>query len=405
MDSIFGVENFKNEIIWKRQTAHSDARRRFGRVGDRILFYSKTPNYKFNRLGTELKKSQIRSKYIYPDENGRKFSLGDLNPPHGRGPVYEFHGITRPWRFTKEKMLQLEREGRIYTEWKVPRIKRYLDESKIKEGAVIQEIWDDIYPINSQAKERLGYPTQKPLALLERIIKTCSNEGDLILDPFCGCGTAVAAAEKLHRKWIGIDITYLAINLVKGRFSEMFIYTKVGEQGKPEDIEGAIALSKDRYQFQWWALSLINARPVGSTYANPDEGKKGADQGYDGWLRFGDGSEGHTERILVQVKSGNVGVQLLRDFRDVVITGQKAAIGIFITLRNPTLDMIKLVRGTDPYISPRWNHEYPRVQILTIGDLLDPKGKRPDIPPTMSSYTKAEFTSRTNDYYNKKLFE
>jgi site-specific DNA-methyltransferase (adenine-specific) len=222
-----------------------------------------------------------------------------------------------------------------------------------------------------------------------------------LLDPFCGCGTAIVTAEKLRRHWVGIDITYLAINLVKGRLSDMFPYTKVDLQGQPVDVAGAIALSKDPYQFQWWVLTLINAKPVGSTVVNPREGKKGADQGYDGYIRFADGPEGNVEKVLVQVKSGHVGVQLIRDFRDVVITGQKAALGIFITLQEPTADMIKEVKRTDPYVSPNWGREYPKIQILTIEELL--QDKRPEIPPTLPSFIKADLSRRPPNHNVSKL--
>jgi site-specific DNA-methyltransferase (adenine-specific) len=340
MDSIFGVRNFRNEITWKRQTSHSDAKR-FGKISDRILFYSKTNDYKFNRYGIPFKDTYMSSKFK-TDKDGRKFTIGDLNPPGGRGPIYEFHGITRPWRYTKEKMMLLEKQGRVFTEWKVPRIKRYLDELEAKRGgAAVHELWDDISPINSQAKERLGFQTQKPIALLERIIKSCSDDGDLVLDPFCGCGTAIVAAEKLRRQWIGIDVTMLAINLVKRRLNDMFTDLKIRIDGEPTDMQSALDFAnRDRYEFQHWALLRIGARPVGSTVSDPNKVKKGADEGYDGWLRFQDGYEGNVERILIQVKSGHVGVVDIRHFRDVINT-KGAAMGVFITLQEPTRDMIE----------------------------------------------------------------
>jgi site-specific DNA-methyltransferase (adenine-specific) len=402
MDAVFGVENFRNEIVWKRFNFHADARR-FGRVSDRILFYTKSGDYKFNRQYAPYKKEYIQAKFTHKDEDGRVFRLSDLNPPGGRGPVYEFHGITRPWRITKDKMLQLEADGRIYSESKVPQLKRYLDELEERGGAAVHEIWDDISVVNSQADERMGFQTQKPVQLLERIIKASSDEGDIILDPFCGCGTSVIAAEKLHRKWIGIDITYLSINLIKNRINDTYPNVKFKVEGEPSDLGAARELAsteEGRYQFQWWALSLIGARPVGSTLTKPSVGRKGADEGVDGWLRFADVSEGHVEKIVVQVKSGHVNVNHIRELRD-TINRQKAAMGIFLTLEEPTSEMIKEVKATDPYKSPIWNTEYPKIQILTIEQLL--KGEKPNIPPISNMFKEAPEIKREKDLIQKKF--
>lgn len=386
LDGVFGPENFRNEIIWKRFNFHADAKR-FGRVADRLLFYSKTGDYKFKRQMAPYKKAYIDSKFTHVDENGRRFRLSDLNPPAERGPVYEFHGVKRAWRFTQEKMLQLEKEGKIYAKSKVPQLKRYLDELEARGGGAVHEIWDDIPAVNSMAKERMGYQTQKPIQLLERIINASSDEGDWVLDPFCGCGTTVIASEKMHRHWIGIDITFLAINLVKGRLKDHFPTAIYAVEGEPRDLESARELAKNRYQFQWWALYKIDARPVGSTETKPREGKKGADEGVDGWLRFVDKAEGHYEKIVVQVKSGHVGVKDIRELRD-VIGKQKAAMGILLTLEEPTSEMNKEVVSTDPYVSPLWKHEFPKIQILTIEQLL--KGERPKTPPTVSLFQEAQ---------------
>ena len=213
MDAVFGRDNFRNEIIWKRFNFHADARR-FGKVSDSLLFYAKTDRYVFNRQRTPYSKEYIDSKFMQVDKDGRRFQLDNLNPPGGRGPVYEFHGVTKAWRYTEENMHALEREGRIYTKSRVPRLKRYLDE---QEGQAVHNMWVDISSINSQAKERTGYPTQKPLALLDRIIKASSNEGDVVLDPFCGCATTCIAAERLDRQWIGIDLSPMAVKLVEQR--------------------------------------------------------------------------------------------------------------------------------------------------------------------------------------------
>lgn len=398
LDSVFGVENFRNEIVWRRIEAHSDAKR-FGKVSDRILFYSKTEKYKFNRQTVPHKKDYLATKYTHSDKDGRSYRLDNLNPPGGRGPVYEFHGLTRPWRFTKEKMLALEKEGRIYTKSRVPQYKRYFEELKTRGGEVVAEVWDDIAPINSQAKERLGFQTQKPEALLERIIRTGTDEGDWVLDPFCGCGTAVEVSEKLSRHWVGIDVTYLAINIIKNRMHGSFPHAKFEIEGEPQDLEAAKELANDRYQFQWWALMRIGARPVGSI-SGQREGRKGADEGVDGWMRFTDGS-GSIHKIVVQVKSGHVGVKDIRELRDVV-SRQNASLGIFITLEEPTSEMVKEIKATESFKHPTWQHEYPKLQILTVEDLL--KGKMPDIPPTIGPFQEAPVAKKVPEGKDEKLF-
>ena len=213
MDSVFGARNYRNEIVWKRFNFHADAKR-FGRVSDTILFYTKSDQYQFNPQRAPFSKEYVESKFRHRDKDGRLFRLSDLNPPGGRGPVYEYHGVTKAWRYTEDKMKELEQQGRIYTNSKIAQLKRYLDEL---EGQAVHNIWIDVSPINPRAKERLGYPTQKPIALLERIIKASSNEGDMVLDPFCGCATACVAAENLGRKWVGIDLSPKAIELVNVR--------------------------------------------------------------------------------------------------------------------------------------------------------------------------------------------
>ena len=213
MDAIFGNQRYRNEIIWKRFNFHADAKR-FGVISDRILFYSAGDSFRFNRVRVPYSKQYIESKFTHRDRDGRRFRLSDLNPPSGRGPVYDFHGVIRAWRLTEEKMRLLDLEGRIYTDSTVPQLKRYLDEMP---GQAVADIWTDVPAINSQAKERTGYPTQKPLALLERIIAASSNPDDVVLDPFCGCATALIAAEKMTRRWVGIDISPLAVKLVRAR--------------------------------------------------------------------------------------------------------------------------------------------------------------------------------------------
>jgi site-specific DNA-methyltransferase (adenine-specific) len=259
----------------------------------------------------------------------------------------------------------------------VPREIRYLDESS---GAPLGTVWIDIPPINSQAKERLGYPTQKPEALLERIVTASSNEGDTVLDPFCGCGTAIAAAQKLNRRWIGIDITYLAISLIKNRLKTAFgdgiekTYSVIGEPVSLPDAESLA--QQDPYQFQWWALGLVEARPV--------EQKKGADQGIDGRLYFHDDrASGQTKQIIFSVKAGHTNVSHVRDLRG-VIEREKAQMGVLIAMEEPTKPMRSEAAGAGFYDSP-WGTKHPRLQIRTIEELLTGKGV--DRPPHQGNVT------------------
>ncbi len=370
LDAVLGPRNFRNEIVWQRFTFHADAKR-FGRVTDRIVFYTKTRDFTFNQLRVPYSKEYVASKFRYVDERGR-FRLDNLNPPGGRGPVYEFHGVTRAWRFTEEKMRQLEAEGRIYTKSRVAQLKRYLHELP---GQAVHSLWNDISPINPRAKERLGYPTQKPEALLERIIKASSNEGDVVLDPFCGCGTAVVVAERLHRCWIGMDITHLAVTLMKHRlrdaFSDDVSFKVIGE---PVSLPDAKTLARqDRFQFELWALGLVGARPTSK--------KRGADKGIDGRLYFHDERKGKTKQVIISVKSGHVSVSQVRDLRGVV-EREKAQIGVFITLEEPTKPMRSEAASAGFYESPGWGKKYPRIQILTVAELLE--GAQIQYPPRTS---------------------
>jgi site-specific DNA-methyltransferase (adenine-specific) len=263
----------------------------------------------------------------------------------------------------------------------VPQYKRYLDEMP---GVPMQNLWDDIFPINSQAQERLGYPTQKPEALLERVITAASNEGDVVLDPFCGCGTAIAVAERLKRRWIGIDVTYLAINLVQRRLKDTFAQnlSPFEIHGAPTDVEGAVALKNlDPHQFEWWAVDLVDARPA-------KDRKKGADSGVDGYINFFDDKSGQAKKLIVQVKSGHTGVHHVRDLKG-TMEREKAAIGALILLEEPTAPMLKEASATGFYQPPELPGCFPRVQIRTITELLS--GKKLDYPQfRVETFQKAE---------------
>jgi site-specific DNA-methyltransferase (adenine-specific) len=290
-------------------------------------------------------------------------------------------------------MEQAKRDGKLYFPKGgsgIPREKRYLDE---QEGIPLQDIWYDI-PFTGRT-ERLGYPTQKPLALLERIIQASSNEGDTVLDPFCGCGTAIAAAQQLNRRWIGIDITHLAVALVKYRLEQMFPGISFAVVGEPQDSGAARHLAEsDRHQFEWWALSLVRARPAKGEVGSK-KGKKGADKGVDGVINFIDDTSGKPKRAIVQVKSGKV---KSGDIRDLVgtIDREKAQIGVFLTLQPPTRDMQTEAASAGFYHSPGWKQDYPRIQILTIEELL--QGTQVKMPPPFGTFKQAQrATTRLGD--------
>ena len=391
LDTIFGFQNFRNEIIWKRTSAHNDRAQgnvlHLGRIHDVIFFYTKSNNSTRNDVFTPYSEEYLKTTYRYKDEKGRRYRLGDLTGPGGAAkgnPAYEFLGVTRYWRYSREKMEELYREGRIIQTkpGRVPAYKRYLDEMS---GIPIQDVWDDIPPLQFSSAERLGYPTQKPQSLLDRIIETSSNPGDIVLDPFCGCGTAIASAQALSRQWIGIDITHLAIALIKYRLEDSFPGIQFEIKGEPESVSSARYLAEhDRHQFEWWALSLIRARPG---QPDGDRGKKGADRGIDGIINFIDDSSGKPQKAIVQVKSGHVSSAQIRDLVGTMNRTQ-APIGIFISLEEPTKPMLKEAAEVGFYHSKLWDKDYPRLQIFTIEELL--KGKEPQLPPSNVSFQKAQ---------------
>jgi site-specific DNA-methyltransferase (adenine-specific) len=379
MDAVFGPERFLNEIIWQRTTSKGLMTRRLSRNHDVILSYQLGDNATWN-LDETFKPYDIdnlddktESKYRLRDADGRLYQLDNLINPNPDRPnlTYEFLGVTKVWRWTKARMEEAYRKGLVVQPGpgKVPRLKRYLDEQR---GKPFGDVWTDIFPINSQAAERLGYPTQKPQSLLERIIRMSSNDGDLVLDPFCGCGTTIAAAQRLNRQWIGIDITFLAMTLMKERLRDAF-----GESGQfkvvgePVSVPDAAALAaSEPYQFQWWALGLVGARPV--------EGKKGADKGIDGKIVFKADAAGKFETVILSVKAGHVTANHVRDLRGVV-EREKAAIGVLISMEDPTKPMQTEAVTAGFHESPMWNRKYPKIQLLTVADLLD--GKKIDMPP------------------------
>jgi site-specific DNA-methyltransferase (adenine-specific) len=392
LDGIFNPRFFRNEVIWQRTSAHNDPSR-YGRIHDVLLFYTKSDTFTWNPQYTTPDEKFFSAHDFEKDDQGKLYRKRDLTAPShagGSSGQYDWKGKRPPtgrmWSYVQDKMEQLEADGRIvYTKTGMPRLKIYLEDLK---GTPLQDVWaDPDLWLNSAAKERLGYPTQKPLALLEHIINTSSNPGDVVLDPFCGCGTAVAAAQKLGRRWVGIDITHLAIALQKYRMEQMYPGMTVQVIGDPKDIGAAHQLANDgRYQFQWWALSLVRARPVGGD-AGSKVGKKGSDKGIDGVINFVDDAGGKPKRTLVQVKSGKV---KSGDIRDLVGTVQRegAQLGVFITLEEPSRDMRTEATSAGFYESPGWGKRYPKVQILTIAELL--RGVDVQMPPPFGTFKAAQ---------------
>jgi DNA modification methylase len=331
MDATFGVMNFRNEIIWHKNSG-GIGRTAYSKRHDTILFYSKSEGYYYDGKAIGELREQDKGTfggYFGVDANGREYR-------------------------------EVRKKGKVY--------KYYMDEPRNPE-----DVWEVSQIPERDKTERLGYPTQKPEALLERIIKASSNEGDLVLDPFCGCGTTIAVAQRLNRRWIGIDITHLAVTLIKHRlrdaFGDQVSYKVIGE---PVSLPDAETLAKqDPYQFQWWALGLVGARPV--------EQKKGADKGIDGRLYFHDeGEGGKTKQVVLSVKAGHTGVAHIRDLRG-VIERENAEIGVLITMEEPTQPMRTEAANAGFYHSPGWNKNYPKLQILSVSDLL--AGRGIDMPP------------------------
>jgi len=384
MDAVFRPDNFINEIIWERSQTRSSISRSFRRAHDVILFYSRSDDHKFNMQYRPLSDASMNlydhedagGKYqgvpllVSGKRNGKTGAVWRGIDPNVRGKA-GMHWVTIP-----ANLDEYEKKGLILWPDKkdgTPRLKYYLHQSP---GVPLNDIWDDVPLISSSAAESLGYPTQKPEALLERIIRSGSDEGDVVLDPFCGCGTAVAASQRLDRRWLGIDVTHLAVNLIKVRLRDAFgekvadTYRVVGE---PEDLAGAQSLADDdKYQFQYWALGLVGARP------HQSQQKKGADKGIDGRLWLTD-TAGEVKPVIISVKGGHVTVSQVRDLRGVV-EREDAAIGVFICIEEPTSPMRREAADAGFFESKTLaKSKHPRLQILTIEQLLN--GGRIDMPP------------------------
>jgi len=350
LDSIFGPKSFRNEIIWKRTpfSGSSKARaKQLPKSHDVIFFYSKGNQWTWNAPTVP-----------YSEKYLKRFKWSDDRGCYRKTLLKTYSEKTLEFLKKENRLIEPERPGAQYS------YKQYLDESSGERQ--LDDIWTDINMINPVARERLGYPTQKPESLLERIIGASSNEGDVILDPFCGCGTTISVAERLKRRWIGIDITYLAISLMKTRLSDTFPDDLAPFEiiGDPKDLSGARALAaENRFQFEWWAVGKVGAYPA-------QDKRKGPDSGIDGIIKFFDDKSGKPKRIIVQVKSGKVHVSHVRDLIGVV-KREKAEIGVFITSFLPT-DPMKVEAVKEGFYAPKHfpKEKFPRIQILSVEDIL-----------------------------------
>ena len=385
LDGVFGAANFRTEIVWKRTFAHGNVGRTYGDVTDTIFFYTKSDTYTWNQQYKQIDAARATSKYPNVDSDGRRWQSVTLRNPGVRPnlhyPYTATNGITyhphpNGWSCNLARMQRYDDEGRLHFPTKeggALRLKMYEDESK---GERFQSLWEDIPPLSANAQERLGYPTQKPLALLERIVATSSNPDDLVLDPFCGCGTAIHAAEKLKRRWLGIDITHLAIGLIERRLKEAFPSIQYDVVGEPKGKDDAERLAEtEPHQFQYWITQKIGGQPY-------QGGRKGADRGIDGYIYFTRTDAMHgkstTEAAIISVKAGrNVGVAMVRDLKG-VMEREKAELGIFVCVVNPSREMEREAAAAGVYVDPGTGQTFPKLQIFTLAELF--QGRLPKVP-------------------------
>ncbi|TFC84498.1 DNA methyltransferase [Cryobacterium sp. TMT3-29-2] len=388
LDSIFDPRNFRNEIIWKRATTvkgnFGQGQKAFGANTDTILYYQKTKDAKYNQLFTAYSDEYVKTAYKYVEPGtDRRYRLISMIGPGGAAkgnPQYEVLGVTRYWRYSKKKMSDLiDADMVVQTKpGTVPNRKLYLDEGK---GVPVQSLWDDIPNLQAASAEALGYPTQKPLSLLRRIIETATDVDDVILDPFCGCGTAVDAAQALDRKWVGIDITYIAVDLIEKRLQHTYgdaIKNEYTVAGIPKDSAAAQALFlKNPFDFERWAVSQVGAQP---------NAKQVGDKGIDGVARFPIDSK-TTGRVLVSVKGGKtINPSMARDLEG-TLAQQKAELGVLIVQSPVTKGIQEVADKSGSYKHPNTGQSYPRIQVITVAELL--AGKLPNMPGTYLPYIAA----------------
>ena len=386
MDGIFGHQNFRNEIIWKRTTAHNTTSRRYGDITDTLLFYTKSDNYYFKPARTERGDEYIADFYRHIEKDGRRYRLHQVerNAALGIRPnlIYKYKDYTPEygWMMERPKLEALDAEGKLYwSKNKRPQRKIYLDEVELPR---IGNLWDDISPVQAQADERLGYPTQKPIALLKRIIEASSKEGDVVFDPFCGCGTAVYAAHLLNRKWIGCDIAILSIRMVRDVLLKRYGLEEAKNYvmaGIPRSVEAAHELfNHDPRQFQHWAVEISGG------FASA---KFSGDRGIDGRIHF-ETNEGLKNMVLSVKGGGKPTLVWMRELGGVVQREEGTMMGGLICLENPTKGMLE--EESTGGIYTYQGREYHRLQIRTVKDLLD--GKWFDTPSTVRTLGKSSQT-------------
>jgi len=388
LDAIFGPELNRNEIIWKRATSvkgnFGQGQKALGSNTDTLLYYARARTAKFHQVFTDYTEEYLQKMYRYVEPDGRRYRLISMIGPGGAAkgnPEYEVMGVKRFWRYSRERMQELIDAGMVIQTkaGNVPQRKLYLDEGK---GVAIQSLWTDIPNLQASTAENLGYPTQKPLALLERIIEITTDEGDVVLDPFCGCGTAVDAAHKMKRQWLGIDITYIAVDLIEKRLQHTYGKEIAGRYevlGIPRDHAAALALfSRSPFDFERWAVSLVGGQP---------NQKQVGDKGIDGVARSPLNARGSVGQVLISVKGGTqLNPAMVRDLGGTVTT-QKAEMGVLITNKQPARGMIDEANHAGSYQHPHYGKPFPRIQMITVDELLS--GKRPQTPPTMLPYIQA----------------
>ncbi len=370
MDAIFDRRNFRNEIVWNR-SAENLSRKKWRRASETLFYYTKGKTWTWNPQYDPLNPRQVERDYRFEDERGRYTTTSCTNNAHRPNMVYEFHGNVRQWRYSKETMLKYEREGLlVFNDKGIPRRKRYLADVP---GRLMTNVWSDINVLTANQRERLGYPTQKPLALLNRIIEASSNEGDIVLDPFCGCGTAVEAARRLNRRWAGVDISSFAIDLVQQRLQDESIPVK----GIPADLESARKLAREKpFEFESWAVTRLPGFAPNT--------KQVADGGVDGRGMLYDEPDDWDSRLaLAQVKGGKFTAGALRDFIG-VINSDEAAIGRFITL-DPVASATAKSNAVEQGTIVVRGQSYQRLLLWSMDDYFN---NRPcPLPPMTNPYT------------------
>lgn len=397
LDAVFGIDCFRSEIAWKRTSAHSSAHR-YGPVHDTILYYGRSTKCTWNGGAHSYSADYVTSRFTHND--GRPFKDADLTGAGTRNgetglPWRGFDPTAkgRHWGYPPAVLDEMDAAGKIYWPKKAggwPRLKQYLEDS---EGIPLQDVWTDVYALNSQASERLGYPTQKPVALLKRILAASSNPGDTILDPFCGCGTTVHAAEELGRTWIGIDVTVHAISLVEKRLRDAFPSVQFVTRGLPTTIDEAAALAeRDKFQFQWWVTYALGAR---------GEEKKGADKGIDGRLFFRLSDKDEFQTAIISVKGGKLKATDVRDLRG-VLDRESAAIAVLVSLDEPTRPMRAEAASAGQFDGGPWGM-FPRLQLLTVKEMLE--GKRIAMPQTAGVNVTLKAAKRSSKAAQQSLLD